>query len=134
MNRYKNVSRSRSKERHFDDYYERNKYNLLKKELEEKEDMKRELDKERTLDNLKEEQRIKQKNWEIERYNFLKRENYLLKKLNQMKNKYSIYNQEIQKKFHNEQNDFQKYEQVYYPKNDDYDNQRSHFNHMVHFI
>ena len=127
MNRYKNVSRSRSKERHFDDYYERNKCNLLKKELEEKEDMKRELNKERTLDNLKEEQRIKQKNWEIERYNFLKRENYLLKKLNQMKNKYSIYNQEIQKKFHNEQNDFQKYDQAYYPKNDDYDNQRSHY-------
>ena len=82
MSKYNNFSRSRSREKYNDDYYERGKHNNEKNEKEEKEYWRKELHIERQLENLQNEKIKREKEREIERQNFIRRENDLLREIN----------------------------------------------------
>ena len=113
MSKYNNFSRSRSREKYNDDYYERGKYNNEKNEKEEKEYWRKELHIERQLENLQNEKIKREKEREIERQNFLRRENNLLREINSLKHLNNLYDQDTPKKYYNQRYQYPKYSKPY---------------------
>ena len=113
MSNYNNISRSRSRERYNDDYYERNKYDNEKNEIGKIEYRGKALNFDRQLENLRDKIIRREKEREIERKNFLRRENDLLKEINMLKHQNYLYEQETPKKFYSKRNQYQKDGQQY---------------------
>ena len=97
MKQYNKYSRSRSKERSMNNYYEIHRNNNTKEKREKYDERIKESDFERKIDDLKEEQRIKEKEWQIERLKFLERENDLLREITKIQNQNYKYNQNTPK-------------------------------------
>ena len=130
MSKYNNISRSRSRERYNDDYYEQNKFSDNKNEKDKKEYRIKDLDIDRRLENLKNEKIKREKEREIERQNFLRRENDLLREINILKHQNNLYDQETPKSNYYQRYQNQKYSPPYNPRQSRFSayNRNTHFN------
>lgn len=100
MSEYNNtISRSRSKERHIDEnyekerYYNKNKENRIYEDIKEEDYNNRLYNNYKILEKLEEEKRMKDRQRDIERQNFLRRENYLKREIERISNQNNINNQ-----------------------------------------
>jgi hypothetical protein len=102
MSEYNNISRSRSKERHFEEYYENERFHNKSKENKEHNKTREEYNDRiynsyKILERLKEENYIKEKERNIEIQNFLRRENELLREIIKISNQNNSNNKPFQK-------------------------------------